>query len=334
MSKIFPKELVDALGLIHDISIGLVSEKVYLFRSSITRNAYDEEVADFSSSELIDAFIKYPKIPRIYPGAFYDEAELPIMARIKNADLVKQNDMILVKVQGLERLPEWKKYKIVDVLARVVTNMEVYAEYKLVPDRATRDFWVAEDCVGEDFDGDLTENWDIIESDYTLDTGIKHSGLRSIDGGITSGALFQSKLAYVGLKFNVWTLLSAGGYYISRFRKVDDLNYYELKCEVDGAFLKYYFNKIAGGVSTLITSATTSIDISVWINVLVETVFECNYNRVTNRVYFTDATHTEQFIVEDSTNPIGAGVDGKFQIGVFDSHMDGQMVFCNLYHIE
>ncbi len=334
MSKIFPKELVDALGLIHDISVGLVSEDVYLFRGTVEVNDFDEEVPIYGSAEVIDIFIKYPKLPRIHPGVFYDEEELPIIARIKNEDDVKQHDIVVVEVQGLRRTTEWKKYKVMDVLAKVVTNMEVYAEYKLAPDRAVRDFWITKDCISEDFDSLLSTNWDIINADYSFDTDVKHSGIRSIDGGAT-GALLQSKVSYNGLSFNVWILLEGTGYYITNFRYKDANNYYTLKCELAGTFLKYTLSKVVASVVTVLKTATTDVDATAWVNVAVESVYECNIDTVVNRIYFTDVTHTIQHIENtEASYPTGADEDNKFQIGVVDSHMDGEMVMCNLFHIE
>jgi hypothetical protein len=130
-------------------------------------------------------------------------------------------------------------------------------------------------------------------------------------------------------------LFSLTGIFITRFRIASTTNYYELICEKDGLFVKFTLKKIISGVGTIVATSTSTIVVSGWVNITVETVYECTTNKNVIRCYFSDATHTEQVVVEDGIYPAGTAAGGKVQIGVTNgTHMDGESLFCNLFHIE
>jgi len=155
MSKVFPEVVADALGLVHDITIDLVGEDTLLFRGTVTRNEFDEEAAvyDFTAPETIKCHLKYSPLPQMFAGFLYDENDLPVEARIENKANVKQFDMLLVPLKGLDRSRlQWKKYTVIEVLAVIASNVEVYATYRLTPDRTAREIWIAVDWIDESFE--------------------------------------------------------------------------------------------------------------------------------------------------------------------------------------
>lgn len=333
MSKVFPVELAQALSLVHDIIVGLVGEEVKLFRSTITRSSYDEEIASYGDiPETIGCYIKFEERPKVHPGVFYDEDMIPIIARIKNEDSVKQNDLIVMNMLNYTGIKEWKKYIVADVIAKVASHIEVYDTYKLVPDRKQRDIWITDGDIEDIVDN--FSNWEVVEphSDYELDTDILHSGTCSLKGNDLSIQLLNR---YKGIKFNFYTLLSDTGELIIYY-KVDADNFYKITITKEVTGIKYKFESVKDNVITILCETIdNSINNVSWLNIDMEKLYECNIDKVYLKISISDDDHTITYNCYDENYPTGCTGLTFIHLQFNDEiRVDGLANYKNLYHIE